>query len=252
MQGEIATEINGPIVSANEQTNLINQTAHEDSHVRRQFVLQKVQPALLGLMDGSVSTLAPLFATALATRKPMTAFYVGLAASVGAGISMGLAEAALRRRQGNRPRNAGGARRDHRRRHRSRWNAPHLSISAELTQRSAEAGLCRCRRRAALHRIHPLSFHEEPMGQDGRPGDCRRRDRVRDRNLAWTTRRRRLVERIDRAPSFNGDEKSAALYNRVQRVKVLDVFFRNLQRFNYFFCQRAPRRATTRPQMKIP
>ena len=58
-----------------------------------QFVLQKVQPALLGLMDGSVSTLAPLFAAAGLTGKPMQAFLVGLAASVGAGISMGLAEA---------------------------------------------------------------------------------------------------------------------------------------------------------------
>src|SRR3954464_3817676 len=57
------------------------------------FVLQKVQPALLGLMDGSVSTLAPLFATAGLTGRALTAFYVGLAASVGAGISMGLAEA---------------------------------------------------------------------------------------------------------------------------------------------------------------
>jgi erythrin-vacuolar iron transport family protein len=57
------------------------------------FVLQKVQPALLGLMDGSVSTLAPLFAAAELTGHPMSAFYVGLAASVGAGISMGLAEA---------------------------------------------------------------------------------------------------------------------------------------------------------------
>lgn len=57
------------------------------------FVLQKVQPALLGLMDGSVSTLAPLFATAGLTHSAHTAFFVGLAASVGAGISMGLAEA---------------------------------------------------------------------------------------------------------------------------------------------------------------
>jgi erythrin-vacuolar iron transport family protein len=56
------------------------------------FILQKIQPALLGLMDGSVSTLAPLFATAGLTGKPIDAFYVGLAASVGAGISMGLAE----------------------------------------------------------------------------------------------------------------------------------------------------------------
>jgi len=58
-----------------------------------EFVLQKVQPALLGLMDGSVSTLAPLFATAGLTHSSKSAFFVGLAASVGAGISMGLSEA---------------------------------------------------------------------------------------------------------------------------------------------------------------
>jgi len=57
------------------------------------FVIQKVQPGLLGLMDGSVSTLAPIFATAGLTGQPLKAFYVGLAASLGAGISMGLAEA---------------------------------------------------------------------------------------------------------------------------------------------------------------
>src|SRR5271170_659953 len=57
------------------------------------FVLQKVQPALMGLMDGSVSTLAPLFAAAGLTGQAHKAFFVGLAASVGAGISMGLAEA---------------------------------------------------------------------------------------------------------------------------------------------------------------
>src|SRR3979411_2801859 len=57
------------------------------------FVIQKVQPGLLGLMDGSVSTLAPIFATAGLTGQPIKSFYVGLAASLGAGISMGLAEA---------------------------------------------------------------------------------------------------------------------------------------------------------------
>ena len=56
-------------------------------------MLQIVQPGLAGLMDGSVSTLAPVFAAALATHKPWDAFLVGLAASVGAGISMGFAEA---------------------------------------------------------------------------------------------------------------------------------------------------------------
>jgi len=67
--------------------------ASEDAAERRLFVLQIVQPGLAGLMDGSVSTLAPLFAAAFATRSSGDAFRVGLAASVGAGISMGFAEA---------------------------------------------------------------------------------------------------------------------------------------------------------------
>ena len=65
----------------------------EDETARRAFVLQYVQPGLIGLMDGSVSTLAPLFAAAFATQKPWETFLVGMAASVGAGISMGFAEA---------------------------------------------------------------------------------------------------------------------------------------------------------------
>ena len=65
----------------------------EEETARRMFVLQYVQPGLVGLMDGSVSTLAPLFAAAFATHKPWETFLVGLAASVGAGISMGFAEA---------------------------------------------------------------------------------------------------------------------------------------------------------------
>ena len=60
---------------------------------QKSFILQKVQPALLGLMDGAVSTLAPLFAAAGLSGNPSSAFFVGLAASLGAGISMGLAEA---------------------------------------------------------------------------------------------------------------------------------------------------------------
>ena len=59
----------------------------------RQFILTWVQPGLAGLMDGSVSTLAPIFATAFATQDPWTTLLVGLAASVGAGISMGFTEA---------------------------------------------------------------------------------------------------------------------------------------------------------------
>ncbi len=66
---------------------------NDQEHEHRLFVLQKVQPALLGLMDGSVSTLAPLFAAAELTQSSHSAFFVGTAAALGAGISMGLAEA---------------------------------------------------------------------------------------------------------------------------------------------------------------
>ena len=65
----------------------------EDEAQRRLFVLQIVQPGLAGLMDGSVSTLAPVFAAAFATKSSHDAFVVGLAASIGAGISMAFAEA---------------------------------------------------------------------------------------------------------------------------------------------------------------
>ena len=65
----------------------------EEAANRRLFVLQIVQPGLAGLMDGSVSTLAPVFAAALATQNSWDAFLVGMAASLGAGISMGFAEA---------------------------------------------------------------------------------------------------------------------------------------------------------------
>ncbi len=65
----------------------------ESGRQKRLFLLQVVQPGLAGLMDGSVSTLAPLFAAAFATHKSWETFLVGIAASVGAGISMGFAEA---------------------------------------------------------------------------------------------------------------------------------------------------------------
>ena len=70
-----------------------NVRAKEDAHARSAFVLRVIQPGLAGLMDGSVSTLAPVFAAAFATGNTWEAFVVGLAASIGAGISMGFAEA---------------------------------------------------------------------------------------------------------------------------------------------------------------
>ncbi|MBI3701609.1 MAG: VIT1/CCC1 transporter family protein [Afipia sp.] len=72
-----------------------SEAGHEESDkAKRQFILTWVQPGLAGLMDGSVSTLAPIFATAFATQSTSTTFTVALAASVGAGISMGFTEAA--------------------------------------------------------------------------------------------------------------------------------------------------------------
>jgi erythrin-vacuolar iron transport family protein len=65
----------------------------EDATAKQSFLLQYIQPGLVGLMDGSVSTLAPIFAAALSTGRPWSAFVVGLAAAIGAGISMGFAEA---------------------------------------------------------------------------------------------------------------------------------------------------------------
>lgn len=71
-------------------TEELNESGHTAD---QQFVLRVVQPGLAGLMDGSVSTLAPLFATAFATHNTLTTFLVGLAAAVGAGISMAFSEA---------------------------------------------------------------------------------------------------------------------------------------------------------------
>ncbi len=82
------------IADSLEKENLTESARKQESDAqRRLFVLQVVQPGLAGLMDGSVSTLAPLFAAAFATHSSGDAFRVGLAASVGAGISMGFAEA---------------------------------------------------------------------------------------------------------------------------------------------------------------
>jgi rubrerythrin len=78
---------------AADQMGLTEITEEESAQEKRLFVMQIIQPALAGLMDGSVSTLAPLFAAAFATHSSLSTFKVGLAASFGAGISMGFAEA---------------------------------------------------------------------------------------------------------------------------------------------------------------
>jgi rubrerythrin len=82
--------IAGRLVEENLPANV---RAEEDKVQRRMFVLRVIQPGLAGLMDGSVSTLAPVFAAAFATGQSWNAFLVGMAASIGAGISIGFAEA---------------------------------------------------------------------------------------------------------------------------------------------------------------
>lgn len=90
--GDLAEEERNHARTA-EQIALTKLSEDEKSQAKRLFLLQVVQPGLAGLMDGSVSTLAPLFAAAFATHNSWETFLVGLAASVGAGISMGFAEA---------------------------------------------------------------------------------------------------------------------------------------------------------------
>lgn len=95
--GDLAQAEAGHLVKAGElqEKHLdVDALEQEDKESYRKFVLTWVQPGLAGLMDGSVSTLAPIFATAFATQDTGTTFLVGLAASIGAGISMGFTEAA--------------------------------------------------------------------------------------------------------------------------------------------------------------
>jgi rubrerythrin len=94
--GDLAEAERGHVTMADELQKehlTLEATEEEDKAQRRLFVLQIVQPGLSGLMDGSVSTLAPVFAAAFATQSSHAALLVGLAASLGAGISMGFAEA---------------------------------------------------------------------------------------------------------------------------------------------------------------
>ena len=83
---QVPTTVKGPLAE------LIRAARNRDDS-SRDFLLRVVQPGLAGLMDGSVSTLAPIFATAFATHNPFTAFLVGMASATGAGISMAFSEA---------------------------------------------------------------------------------------------------------------------------------------------------------------
>ncbi len=92
-QPEPASRIQAPASSVHAEDGIPKEAVNETGHTaEQQFVLRVIQPGLAGLMDGSISTLAPLFATAFATHSTLTTFLVGLAAAVGAGISMAFSE----------------------------------------------------------------------------------------------------------------------------------------------------------------
>jgi erythrin-vacuolar iron transport family protein len=83
----------GPTLHRSAPTTKHPSFHHHPDLDNESFLLQRVQPGLSGLMDGSLSTLAPIFAVVLATHHPLTAFYTGLATALGAGVSMGFSEA---------------------------------------------------------------------------------------------------------------------------------------------------------------
>jgi len=157
---------------------------------RKTFLLQEIQPGLLGLMDGSVSTLAPIFATAGLTGRPLSAFFVGLAASLGAAISMGLSEAlsddgSVTGRGSPLRRGAitgfatglGGML------HTFPFLIPNLGVALKLAYAVVVCELPR-------DRLHSLPLHGRQACRHHRAGHRRRRHRIRDRRRARTYRGR--------------------------------------------------------------
>jgi VIT1/CCC1 family predicted Fe2+/Mn2+ transporter len=92
-QATVSAHTTGRLAVSTDQAEAIVTGTTAGDEASRHFLLRVVQPGLAGLMDGSVSTLAPIFATAFATQRPFTAFLVGIAAALGAGISMAFSEA---------------------------------------------------------------------------------------------------------------------------------------------------------------
>ena len=149
--------------------------ATEDQTAKRLFMLQYIQPGLAGLMDGSVSTLAPLFAAAFATHNTWSTFLVGLAAAIGAGISMAFAEALVRRRLAHRPRRAGGARRRDRLDDGDRRARPCAALSHSQFLRRHLARLRRRRHRARGDLLDPHALYGYAVPASRLPGRGRRR-----------------------------------------------------------------------------
>jgi rubrerythrin len=152
--------------------------AKEDETARRMFMLQYVQPGLAGLMDGSVSTLAPLFAAAFATHNTWQTFLVGIAASVGAGISMAFAEALS---------DDGSL---------TGRGAPVLrgAVTGAMTHRHHRRG-GRGRGGTRAHLLHPPSLHGYAFPHGGVSGRGRRRTRFSGRHC-----HRQCIVRCREAP----------------------------------------------------
>ena len=158
-----------------------NVKADEEVAQRRLFVLQIVQPGLAGLMDGSVSTLAPVFAAAFATQKSWDAFLVGLAASAGAGISMGFAEAlsddgSLTGRGHPWVRGV-----DLRRHDGSGRNRSHAAVSDSRFPRGSVGRRRGGAGRAGRDYMDPQALHGYALGYCGSPGRARRRAGIHHR-----------------------------------------------------------------------
>ena len=157
----------------------------EDKSRKRLFMLQIVQPGLAGLMDGSVSTLAPIFAAALATHKTWDAFLVGMAASLGAGISMAFAEAlsddgSLTGRGKPALRGARHWRHDHSGRARTHAAVPDSEFSPGIHCRGGRSG-----DRTGNHQLGAAPLHGYAACTFRAAGDCGRRIGVRGRNSDW-------------------------------------------------------------------
>ncbi len=154
----------------------------EEETRRRLFVLQVVQPGLAGLMDGSVSTLAPLFAAAFATHNTWETFLVGMAASVGAGISMGFAEALSDDGALDRPWPPADPRRHHRRHDGARRRRSHAALLDREFPAGDDGRLRRGGGRAVGHCLDPLALYGHALPAGGVRDRARRRHRVRRRH----------------------------------------------------------------------
>ena len=154
----------------------------EEEHA---FLLSRVQPALIGLIDGSLSTLAPIFAVALSTKDPHIAFFAGLATAIGAAVSMGFSEALSDTGEFTGRGNPGSAARS-RRRHVHRRRLPHAAVPARPLPRGDHRG-----DRHGGDRARGASGDPRALLPDRLPALVRHRHPRRGDHRAWPRPRQR-------------------------------------------------------------